>query len=339
MSIFHEGSFRARLLVVPPAPDTLRKEIEAEIAITKEYTKAYYTWNVMPDLSLKRNDKRHLFLRSLFGNCVEQLPAFVEQARTFGADDGVRLPLFRLGQHMVTAKGFGGNRARKLKTFESPPTVVMGVCLWNANWQLVDKNSSVYRLVLQTDRDRVNSICSGEFALLRVPNAVGLYQRRIISLQREVLTGLRQMWPSCRVVYHLPFTEYLRFVRELPVRNHVRIRLEDRLCGHCDQVRQMVVSELGLISFVDPLEEDPFRVKEIQQSAKVTPEIASFLYPYCEAHEWCVGVEDMVEYSLPSRAERLTNRQSHIVCLFGLLGFPHPYMDPSVDEVCEEIVL
>jgi len=269
--------------------------------------------------------KREKLLESIFGRSVP----FGSIRCSFGD-----LPLYGIKEKIVTAKGFGGKSATKLKIpFGDFKAIVTGICLWDARWKVHFDTGAVIRPGIPDERALIDQ--NARPLLLEISAGPGEYPKRMIDFQEFAIGCIQRTNPRAVIHYHVPELEYLRYLDKIPnLPEAVRAELGLELAQFASRLRNLISARIaGKIEFVCPLLDNPEEVGKISQITGMEIENSSYLWPYVSLGQPVLGVEDLVEFQQGVNAEkyfRLSGNASSLsaVLIGSVLSVPHPYLFP-----------
>jgi len=297
----------------------------------------YYTWEIISQGN--KDPKRENFLGT-FGRI---------RPTGLSAQKGeVSLPLYRIDEIskrsslMVTTKGFGSKTAQKLRLDEIR-VVIMGICLFDGFWKAFTVSGDQIRLILSEERRKLTP--NSNIQRVEIPVEPGDYHQRMITFQRLILEEVKKKWDGVEVYYHLPLTEYQRYLENL-FSWEWKEKVKGPLLAFTEKVREEVKTNLPGVKFLDPLRTNREEVTTLQIRNNLSPETASYLWPYLDFSRKgpVLGIEDLTEYTLLSVGERVaknwdTRSQIEMYGVFGVLGIPHPYISPESYSSDREVII
>jgi hypothetical protein len=211
-----------------------------------------------------------------------------------------------------------------------PLTVVTGICFFDARWGLKFKHpkpgqEGTWRsLALRSGRDKSRELLARgrEIEYITIPPFPTLYVKKMLSFQRlglEKLGGVVE-----RVLYHIPFQEYLQYSEMLPY--PWKSRMKAVLQEEAKLMAELIRNQLAKWPI------------EIHWGGKNPPQ--SFVDLYLRAIEGggiVIGLEELVELRLPFEVSRQTGMT--IPTIVGVLDIPHPYYLDHQSQDDEVIVI
>lgn len=222
------------------------------------------------------------------------------------------------------------------------PVCVMGICLWDARWQVVFKHEHhdlVFKRSLGIPSERAEAAKrfrqghmdwgDAEFCHFLVGDGLGDYHRNLLVWQAA---KLREMKPS-RVLYHLPRLEYHTFIRQACAdmgAGSLDAVLREALEHHIEELlalqRELFGPELlSRITFVEPLTQGATKVEKSWPFPYLRPDV------YGVDPATLVGVEDVVEVRIVREVQKKTGRT--VPTRVAVLGQMHPYADKNGEQL------
>jgi len=221
---------------------------------------------------------------------------------------------------------------------EQIKTVLMGMCLFDARWQVQfekpsgknGQNAPPARRSLALPHDRQQAydrILQGKkVEYIFVPSTPGVYHQKLLVYQSR---SLRDLQPE-RVLYHLPVLEYLSSICELEqVLGMPLPELRAALSRFADIMLGRIMEELCFLGdrleFISPMSD-----------AGILDPGESYLHPYTYFDQYkidpnsVVGVEDLVELRLSHTAQSRTGVQIPMQCL--IMDATNPYTDKTLRQ-------
>lgn len=222
------------------------------------------------------------------------------------------------------------------------PVCVMGICLWDARWQVAFKHEHhnlVFKRSLGVPSERADAAKrfrqghsewgDAEFCHFLVGSGLGEYHRNLLAWQAA---KLKEIQPE-RILYHVPRLEYYDFIRRAcsdmgagSMEGVLREALEQHIQEVLGLQRELFGPELlSRITFVEPLTQGATKVDKSWPFPYLRPEV------YGADASQLVGVEDLVEMRILRSVEMQTGRR--VPTRLAILGATHPYASKDGEQL------
>lgn len=283
----------------------------------------YHSWQVAR--ATKYDPRREEFLEGM------GLGPLVQKGIVVRENDDTTLPLYSSNGFNLTVSGFGPKAAKKLNVAKySPDVVIGGICLWDGRWQAETEEAS-FKLALKEEHSE--ACAQGDIERIIVPDGPGIYHLALLKFQKAIWEIICERWKRASILYHFPDIEYSMYILDLPVPNKVKEKLKEELSVFNQQLSELVHSVFPEAEIMNPLEDNTHLVGQLSAEHNIPLPLASFVYPYFKSMKEgkkVAGIEDMVEYSLPSMASGMLKRSGAtpppVIVVFGVLDVPHPFL-------------